>query len=208
MQETTIEEKIIFMLLCESLNFRYIGEPKWKIEFNGTMYSGSYGLFYGIAKAIKQGHKLYNIDYLKELTIDDFNSILKGTREIPLLKERYDILKKLVKEIECIGNVYELFLMANNDQELLSIIVNNFSNFRDISIYDNKEVYFFKRATLLVEDLYQNIDGIRGKVKIIYNYLRRYKWKKYFFSVLMVRIIRQKYCWIILKKTILLTNYT
>lgn len=164
-QKTTIEEKIIFMLLCESLNFCYIGEPKWKIEFNGTMYSGSYGLFYGIAKSIKQGHKLYNIDYLKELAIGDFNSILKGTREIPLLKERYDILKKLVEEIECIENVYELFLKANNDQELLSIIVNNFSNFRDISIYDNKEVYFFKRATLLVEDLYQNIDGIRIKIK-------------------------------------------
>lgn len=165
LDEIRLEEKIILMLLFESLNFCYIGEPKWKIEYNGEMYSGSYGLFYAIVKAIKQGNKLYDINYLKELTIDDLNNILKGTIEIPLLKERYDILKKLVSEIESIGNIDELFLKANSDQELLSIIVDNFSNFRDISIYNNKKVYFFKRATLLVEDLYQNIEEIRYKIK-------------------------------------------
>lgn len=161
----TVEEQIRFMLLSESLNFCYWGNPKWKIEYKGKWYSGSYGLFYGLAKAAQNGYNILNLEYLENITFDELDSILTGTTEIPLLKERYHIIKQLVKEIKNIDSVYNLFLQATSDKELLAIIVDNFQNFRDISVYNDKPVYFFKRATLLVEDLYQNIPEIRANIK-------------------------------------------
>ena len=131
-------------------------------------YSGSFGLFYAIEKAIKNGHNLLNIDYLENLTEKELNEILKGTTTIPMLKERYKIIKQLAKELKQSNN-FENITNSHTDIELLNNIINNFSNFRDISIYKGKEIYFFKRAILLVEDLSLNIDSLKENIKNIDN---------------------------------------
>ena len=42
---------LIYMILCESLNFCYWdSEIEWKIEYKGEWYSGTFGLFYSISK--------------------------------------------------------------------------------------------------------------------------------------------------------------
>ena len=165
----TQKEIIIYFILCESLNFSFWNSDiKWKIEFKKEWYSGSFGLFYAIEKAIKNGHNLLNIDYLENLTEKGLNEILKGTTTIPMLKERYKIIKQLAKELKQSNN-FENITNSHTDIELLNNIINNFSNFRDISIYKGKEIYFFKRAILLVEDLSLNIDSLKENIKNIDN---------------------------------------
>ena len=156
---------IMYLILCESLNFCYWdSDIKWKIEYKGEWYSGSLGLFYGISKAIQNGYDLLNIDYLEKMTIEQLDEIFKGTTSIPLLEERYEIIKQLVQELKNIDDLSKA-LDSNNDIELLNNIINNFSNFNDISIYKGKKVYFFKRAILLVGDLIENVKSIKEKVK-------------------------------------------
>lgn len=156
---------IMYLILCESLNFCYWdSDIKWKIEYKGEWYSGSFGLFYGISKAIQNGYDLLNVDYLEKITIEQLDEIFKGTTSIPLLKERYEIIKQLVQELKNIDDLAKT-LDSNNDIELLNNIINNFSNFNDISIYKGKKVYFFKRAILLVGDLIENVKTIKEKVK-------------------------------------------
>ncbi len=156
---------IMYLILCESLNFCYWdSDIKWKIEYKGEWYSGSIGLFYGISKAIQNGYDLLNIDYLEKMTIEQLDEIFKGTTSIPLLEERYEIIKQLVQELKNIDDLSKA-LDSNNDIELLNNIINNFSNFNDISIYKGKKVYFFKRAILLVGDLIENVKSIKEKVK-------------------------------------------
>lgn len=156
---------IMYLILCESLNFCYWdSDIKWKIEYKGEWYSGSLGLFYGISKAIQNGYDLLNIDYLEKMTIEQLDEIFKGTTSIPLLEERYEIIKQLVQELKKIDDLSKA-LDSNNDIELLNNIINNFSNFNDISIYKGKKVYFFKRAILLVGDLIENVKSIKEKVK-------------------------------------------
>jgi Protein of unknown function (DUF2419). len=164
LDKCTNKEIIMYLILCESLNFCYWGSnPKWKIEYKGKWYSGSYGLFYSVAKAIKNGYDLLNIEYLEKIDIDKLDEIFKGTTSIPLLKERFDILKQLTKELKKIEDIESLFNVSN-DVELLNEIINNFSNFRDISNYKGKDIYFFKRAILLVGDLISNVEYIKEKV--------------------------------------------
>lgn len=164
--ENYSQEQILFyLILCESLNFCYwASDIKWKIEYNDEWYSGSFGLFYAISKAIKNGYNLLNVEYLENITIEELDEIFKGTTSIPLLKERFEIIKQLVSEFKQIPNIMQS-MSANSDIELLNNIVNHFSNFRDISLYKGREVYFFKRAILLVGDLILNIDSIRESVK-------------------------------------------
>ena len=120
--------------------------------------------FYAISKAIKNGYNLLDINYLENISMDELDEIFKGTTSIPLLKERYKIIKNLVIEFKNESNLLEI-ISSNNDIELLNNIINNFSNFRDISWYKGKEVYFFKRAILLVGDLILNIDSIKKNVR-------------------------------------------
>lgn len=159
------EQILMYLILCESLNFCYWNSDiKWKIEYKGHWYSGSFGLFYAISKAIKNGYKLLDIDYLENITMEQLDEIFRGTTSIPLLRERYEIIKKLVVEFKNTPNLLEA-ISANNDIEILNNIINNFSNFRDISMYKGKEVYFLKRAILLVGDLILNIDSIKESVR-------------------------------------------
>lgn len=156
---------LIYLIICESLNFCYWDSNiKWKIKYNDEWYSGSIGLFYAIYKAIENGYNLLNVDYLEKMTIEEFDEIFKGTTSIPLLKERYDIIKQLVIELKK-EQVLEKVIDADSDVDLLNNIINYFSNFRDISLYKGKEIYFFKRAILLVGDLILNIDFVKEKVK-------------------------------------------
>lgn len=159
------DQILMYMILCESLNFCYWdSNVKWKMEYRGEWYSGSFGLFYAISKAIQNGYDLLNIKYLENITIKQFDEIFKGTTSIPLLKERYDIIKQLVYELKNIKNL-SILLDSNDDVELLNKIISNFSNFRDISIYKGQEIYFFKRAILLVGDLILNVLSIKEKVR-------------------------------------------
>ena len=164
--ENFSQEQILFyLILCESLNFCYWdSDIKWKIEYKDEWYSGSFGLFYAISKAIKNGYNLLNIEYLENITIEELDEIFKGTTSIPLLKERFEIIKQLVSEYKQISNITQ-FMSANSDIELLNNIVNHFSNFRDISLYKGREIYFFKRAILLVGDLILNNSSISKSVK-------------------------------------------
>ena len=164
--ENFSQEQILFyLILCESLNFCYWDfDIKWKIEYKDEWYSGSFGLFYAISKAIKNGYNLLNIEYLENITIEELDEIFKGTTSIPLLKERFEIIKQLVSEYKQISNITQS-MSANSDIELLNNIVNHFSNFRDISLYKGREIYFFKRAILLVGDLILNNSSISKSVK-------------------------------------------
>lgn len=158
-------KKILYLILCESLNFCYWDtDVKWKIEYNGEWYSGSFGLFYAILKAILNGYDLLDRENLENLTIDGVDEIFMGTTSIPLLKERYEIIRKLALELKEIKNLNELF-QVDSDIELLNVIINNFSNFRDISLYKGHQVYFFKRAILLVGDLISNVSFIGDRIK-------------------------------------------
>ena len=165
LEKLSQEQVLLYLILCESLNFCYWdSDIKWKIEYKGKWYSGSFGLFYAISKAINNGYDLLNIGYLENVTIEELDEIFKGTTSIPLLKERFKIIKQLVSEFKQISNLPKS-MSANNDIELLNTIISHFSNFRDISLYKDREIYFFKRAILLVGDLILNISSINQSVK-------------------------------------------
>lgn len=89
------EAWILLAFIIESMNFCFWIKPKWKIEYNGVILSGSNALFYAIIKEIEHNHNFLNIDYLYNLPKENLRKIFTDIDgEIPLFNERYNNFKK------------------------------------------------------------------------------------------------------------------
>ena len=79
------------------------------------LYSGYHGLFYALVNTYNNGINLLDSSYIKNISMKDFDAILYGNTSIPMLEERYRILKEYGNELDKFGNLYNLFIKAKSD---------------------------------------------------------------------------------------------
>ncbi len=156
------EQKLNFLLFFNAISFSYWSEPKWTIESDDQKYDGAWGMIVALGKAIDSGLPLLDFSYLAAINEETLEKILLGNTEISLIKERVKILNKIGKVIcsRYEGKFSNLLKLAEGDcLRLLSIITKEFPSFEDISEFEGKEVFFLKRAQLLISDIYQIFNG-------------------------------------------------
>ena len=154
------KEGILLAFIIESMNFCFWQKPKWKIEYNGDVVSGSNALFYSIIKEVGNNPNFLNIDYLYNLTRKDFDKMFESVEgKLPLANERYNNFKEVVSFIYNNSNFYNDLYNIKSDIELIKYITANLNSFDDKSIYKGKIIHFNKRATLLSNDLF-SMSGI------------------------------------------------
>ena len=92
--------------------------------------------------------------------------------EIPLLEERYNIIKNVSKIVneKMNGNFYKFIKNITSDTKLFNVIVSNFPNFKDERTYNNKKICFYKLAQLLTSDIL-HIREQKEKIKVNYSHL-------------------------------------
>jgi len=165
------KDKLHFILALDSMSFSYWGEPKWTIRYQSKEINGGYGMIAAIGRAIENNMPVLDAKYMSTISEPDFSRIFEGNTQIPLFKERLEILRDigntLIKKFD--GDFSNVIRKADGDAlKLLSLIVENFPSFEDSTVYKGKKVYFYKRAQLLVSDIYQAFDGQgHGKLKNI-----------------------------------------
>ncbi len=152
------DEELRFTFVFNTLSFCYWGEPKWRVEHEGKVYDGAWAMVVALGRGMREGFPLINFEYCSKISRDDFSEILRGNVEIPLFKERLNILHEIgsamVKKYK--GDLALFLKKANGDAlKLLKMIVLEFPSFYDSSIYKDKEIIFHKRAQLLVSDIHQ-----------------------------------------------------
>ena len=85
------KDKLVnFILIYDSINFSFFGEPKWSIKVDNKILDGSFALLNIIKIMFEQEDP---ITYLNNISYHDFKNIFNQTNEIPLLDERYIIIK-------------------------------------------------------------------------------------------------------------------
>lgn len=149
--ELDIEKIINFLLIFESIDYSFWGNPKWEIDTDEGKKDGSDALLYVMLTYVK---KTGNTDF-SEFTFDEFKELLKGNVSIPLLRERYETtvnISKVVNE-KMNGSFYNFIKDISSDTELFDVIVNNFKSFIDEREYNGKTIYFYKLAQLLTSDI-------------------------------------------------------
>lgn len=153
---------IDFLLYFEAIDFSFWGTPKWTIKTDDGELDGSIALMYVMLKYVKT----FGTN-LSTLTLEEFKNILAGNSEIPLLEERFHIIKNVNKVVnqKMNGSFYEYTKNINNDKDLFQIIIKFFPNFKDERIYKGKKIYFYKLAQLLTSDVL-HVKSFKNKVSV------------------------------------------
>ncbi len=167
------ENKLSFLFVLHSNSFCYWGSPKWTIKYKGEMYDGTIGLIAALGRAIEKGMPLLNFNYLSKISKEELGEILKANVKIPLFDERLKIFRELGSVItKKYGGSCSYFVkQAGGDAlKLLDLIVSEFKTFYDVSVYRGRKIYFYKRAQLLISDIYDMFDGMSaGNLKNMKN---------------------------------------
>lgn len=166
--DLAVEDIINFLVLFDSIDYSFWGEPKWTITSEIGKIDGAFALMYALLNLRKnKGH----LDF-EQITFTEYNNVLKGNVEIPFLKERYNTLKQISKIInsKMNGNFYNFIKDISNDSELFELIINNFPSFKDTRTYRQKTIYFYKLAQLLTSDIL-HIRQIKEHIKVDYSHL-------------------------------------
>ena len=155
-------EKLNFLLVFNSISFRYWGNPKWTVEYQGEKHDGSWAMVVCIRRAIDEDKPILDAKYRADFSREVFADILRGSIEIPLLDERFNITKEIASTLErkYDGQFGRIIELAEGDAlKLLELVISNFPSFADVTRYKDKDVFFYKRAQLLVADIHQIFDG-------------------------------------------------
>lgn len=149
--ELDIETIINFLLIFESIDYSFWGQPKWEINTEEGIKDGSDALLYAMIKYVKETR---STDF-SNLSLNQFKELLKGNVDIPLLEERYATIINISRTVNerMNGSFYKFIKDINLDTKLFDTIINNFESFKDERVYNGKTIYFYKLAQLLTSDI-------------------------------------------------------
>ncbi len=169
-----------YLFLLDTLNFCFWGKPRWTIEYRGKTLDGYWALAASLKRAAEENPSVLDADFLAQISPGDLAHILHGKGTIPLFTERWRKVRELgaVLRDRFGGSAARLVESAQGDAALLArIIAESFSSFNDVAVYhltesprrrvpaspsphvSVSEVRFFKRAQILVTDLWGSFGG-------------------------------------------------
>jgi len=163
---------INFLLIYDSIDFSFWGNPKWTIDANGKDLDGGIALLHCIFNLFNGRDSIEVYQQLESMTLDEFKEILKGNVEIPLLEERFKIVTGIAKIVnsKMNGNFYDHIKEMNTDQQIFETILSNFNSFEDTRSYNGQTIYFYKLAQLLTSDILHVIE-IKEQKEVNYSSL-------------------------------------
>jgi hypothetical protein len=154
-----------WIFVLDALNFCFWEDPgqsKWSIEYKGEELSGYWALAASLKRAYEEGIPLTNAEFLATISSKIVEKIFRGTQRIPLFQQRVHNLREvgtvLLEKYD--GTFVNVLQHANRSAvTLVNEVVTHFPSFNDMAIYEGRPVYLYKRAQLLVADLYGAFEG-------------------------------------------------
>ncbi|XP_031786919.1 queuosine salvage protein isoform X1 [Nasonia vitripennis] len=163
---TTNDLKAVdWLFVIDTLNFCFWTDSevnkRWKVEGQ----SGYFALCAAVKRALDAGIPLTDATFLSKITADDVRSILRAdadAAEVPLIDERVKNLNEVGRVLleKYNGTFIECLKVCDKSAEnLLKLVVTEFECYRDEADYRNKRVSFYKRAQILVGDIWACFEG-------------------------------------------------
>jgi hypothetical protein len=151
-----------YILMLDTLNFCFRGEPRWRITFEGERLDGYWALAAALKRAVLTGALPLDAAKLAEFRPTALAAILAGEGTIPLLAERVASLRELGAGLRDRwgGDVTRLIAAAGGRAAgLTRLLASEFPSFDDVATYAGQPVRFYKRAQICVADLYGALGG-------------------------------------------------
>jgi Potential Queuosine, Q, salvage protein family len=159
------ERTINWLLLLDALNFSFwgnAGETRWSIEYEGKQLNGYWAEAAALSRAVNEGIPLWDAQYLSTISEETMATIFRGEGTIPLFAERVQNVREVgTILIERFDGQFARAIeqVEGNAIRLVQLLVENFASFRDVAIYHQKEIRFFKRAQICIADIAGSFKG-------------------------------------------------
>lgn len=156
-----------WIFLVDALNFCFWSEncaEKCEVEFDGKRHSGYWSLCAAANRAIQEGIPLLDAKFCRDISRPQVEHIFRSCTAVPfpLLDERHRILREC-GEVLCTrygGSFASCISRSGRScQRLLEELVTNVASFRDEGTFNGVPVSFYKRAQILVADLWACFGG-------------------------------------------------
>ncbi|XP_045499140.1 queuosine salvage protein [Colias croceus] len=152
-----------WVFVVDALNFCFWSknkEEQWTVDG----HTGYCALEAALCRAIKNGYDITNPEYYSKISSEDLRTLFKGDTdaEIPLFQERIAVLHEVGSILlEKYNGTFETCVKEakKSAAKLLSVVVENFPCFRDEATYKQRKVSLYKRAQILVADLWNFFGG-------------------------------------------------
>ncbi|XP_022662100.1 queuosine salvage protein-like isoform X4 [Varroa destructor] len=134
------------------------------VEYGGKIYHGYWSLCASVNRALEENIPMIEASFYSTVSKEQLKMIFRSNNgsEIPLFDQRLEILHQagaILKE-KYAGKFVNCIRACKSDAlGLLSLLVNEFPSFRDEAVYKSKKVSFYKRAQILVADLWACFEG-------------------------------------------------
>lgn len=151
------ERTVNYLFLLDALNFCFWGKPHWKIEYRGQKLDGYWALAASLKRALENNPEFAEAEVLARITPQELADVFSGAGTIPLFTERWRNARELGTTLKNLWNSQAAHLVECADRDaarLAQMVAENFASFNDIAIYDNHEVRLFKRAQIVVTDVW------------------------------------------------------
>ncbi len=151
-----------YLFWLDALNFCFWGEPRWQIEYNGKTLDGYWALAASLKRAMERKSEIAEGEFLARISPGELQDILRGVGRIPLFADRWRNTRELGTVLKNLweGEAARLVECADHDApRLAQMVAENFASFNDITVYDDHTVKFFKRAQIVVADLWGVFGG-------------------------------------------------
>lgn len=166
------EATVNFIFLMDLLNFCFWSDSsdpqhRFAVEYQGQRWTGYWSLVAAIHRALEEDIPITTPSFWTNDTVCTDNLLRyvfrSATEEcIPLLDERITCIREagriLMVEFDC--SVLELIQEAEQSAAtLVNLLVTRFPCFKDIAIFENETIHFYKRAQIFAADLWACFEG-------------------------------------------------
>jgi len=154
---------IDWFCVVNTLNFCFWhndNEEGWKVDG----HTGGYALCAAINRAIKEKVDILNPKFYSIITEEQLENVLRSDTKvkISLLSERVKCLHEVGRVLlDHFGGTFENVIKKseNSAKKLLALIVDNFKCFKDEATFKGHKVCFYKRAQILIGDIWACFNG-------------------------------------------------
>ncbi|GAB1597865.1 queuosine salvage protein-like [Argonauta hians] len=164
---TMDENSVDWIFVVDTLNFSFWSADdnnKYTVTYKDESYTGYWSLCAAVNRALDNGIPITTPAYCASVSEEQLSDILKSdsSEGIPMFAERLHVLKQTCKIVmkKYSGSFVNCIKECDNSAEnLLQIIVTNLPSYRDEATYGSKQVSFYKRAQILIADIWACFEG-------------------------------------------------
>lgn len=160
--QTMNRNAVDWIFFIDLMNFSFWSdnpEVEYTVEYEGKEHTDYWALCSVVRRALDEGIPLLSAEYLASVSDEDVRHIFRSSSSVSL--SQLDLRRKHLNDagsvlLEKFNGSFSYCVEACNHsgQRLLELIVANFPSFKDEACFHQIPVSFYKRAQILVADLW------------------------------------------------------